>query len=132
MMRLTLPYPPSDNHLYTVAHGRKVLSATGREYYRQVGQECLVQLAGLPRHLSTALTVSVDLYPPDQRRRDTANAAKALGDSLQKAGVILDDAQIKAWHLYWRHPVKHGRAEVTITELEYETFSLGEDCPYPA
>jgi crossover junction endodeoxyribonuclease RusA len=120
MMRLTLPYPPSDNHLYTVANGRKVLSATGREYYRQVGQECLVQLVGRPRHFRTALAVSVNLYPPDHRRRDAANVAKALGDALQKAGVMLDDVQIKAWHLYWRQPVKHGRVEVTITALDAE------------
>jgi len=122
MIRLTLPYPPSDNHLYSVANGRKVLSAAGRDYYKQVGQECLVQLVGIPRHLRTCLAVAVDLHPPDRRRRDTANPTKALGDSLQKAGVMLDDAQIKEWHLYWCEPVRGGRVDVRIIELEYETF----------
>jgi crossover junction endodeoxyribonuclease RusA len=124
MMRLTLPYPLTDNHLHTVAHGRKVLSAAGREYYRQVGQACLVQLVGIPRPLTTRLGVWLEVFAPDHRRRDIANLCKAVGDSLQKAGVYLDDRQIDCWHLVRRDPVIGGQLEVVIIELASETFSF--------
>jgi crossover junction endodeoxyribonuclease RusA len=124
MIRLALPVCPTDNHLYTIAEGRKVLSAQGRAYYHTVAQLCMIQLVGIPRPLTGRLGIWLFFYPPDRRRRDLSNGCKALADSLQKAGIYLDDEQIDAWHLFRCAQVPGGKVEVTIIELEYETFSL--------
>lgn len=44
------------------------------------------------------LQVWLEAYPPDKRRRDIDNLLKAVFDSLQKSGIILDDSQIKSVH----------------------------------
>ena len=44
------------------------------------------------------------------------NHIKALLDALTKAGVWMDDSQIKEAHLYWGEKVKHGSVIIEIWE----------------
>jgi hypothetical protein len=46
------------------------------------------------QHLTGRLAVTVDVHPPDRRRRDLDNALKALLDALEHGGAYRDDAQI--------------------------------------
>ncbi len=91
MINLRLPWPPTVNHYYTVARGRKVLSAKGRAYKKQCGYELLVQDA--PKNLTARLEVNIDAWPPDKRKRDLDNIVKPLLDALQDYGMF-DDEQI--------------------------------------
>lgn len=112
---LSLPYPPTMNHLHSVFRGRKILSKVGRDYQTEVA--IAVLKAGRPRAEVGRLSVEIDVYPPDKRRRDIANVEKAINDGLVKAGVIEDDCLIDRL-LITRMPVaKGGRITVTISIL---------------
>jgi crossover junction endodeoxyribonuclease RusA len=61
------------------------------------------------------LSVTVDIYPPDRRKRDLDNVLKALFDGITHAGVWEDDSQIDELHVYRRDRVEHG---LCIVEVE--------------
>lgn len=91
MTTLRLPWPPSANHLYTVARGRKILSKAGREYHASVALICrgerLTPITG-------SVMLSINVFPPDKRRRDLSNLIKAVEDGLTQGGAWLDDCQV--------------------------------------
>jgi len=64
------------------------------------------------------LSVQLTAYPPDRRRRDLDNILKATLDSLTYAEVIEDDSQFDRICIERRSPVKDGKIEIMITELE--------------
>lgn len=78
--------------------GRVLLAADGREYRRAVQAIALCELGGQPQ-IESRLAVVIRLRPPDRRRRDVDNAAKAILDSLMHAGVYRDDSQIDDLHI---------------------------------
>ncbi|RLS52912.1 MAG: RusA family crossover junction endodeoxyribonuclease [Planctomycetota bacterium] len=63
------------------------------------------------------LQAELHLYPPDRRRRDCDNFQKGVWDSLQHAGVYLDDSQIRRLIIEKHDPTGPPRAEVTLLEL---------------
>ena len=91
MLKLELPYPPSINHYFRYFRGRTVISPAGRAFRRRV---CWLLKTQKVKPLAGHVRVSVDLYPPDHRRRDVDNAQKALLDALQHGGAVFDDSQI--------------------------------------
>jgi len=60
------------------------------------------------------LSLVIEVYPPDKRRRDLDNVLKSLIDAIQHAKVFPDDSQIDALRVYRREPVQHGRVDVCI------------------
>lgn len=86
-----LPYPPSVNSLYAIVRGRKVLSKKGRLYKELVARE--IKWTSEP--LDGNIMVDITIWPPDKRRRDIDNVAKALLDSLTYSRLYHDDSQIK-------------------------------------
>ncbi len=63
------------------------------------------------------MAVSIEVFPPDRRKRDVDNLLKSLVDALQHAGVFPDDSQI-IWLLVYRAAViRGGRVVVTIRDL---------------
>lgn len=92
MIIVVTPFPPSVNHLYGNGKGgRKYIKAAGVEYRAAVAEY-------VNRHKLVApegrLSVAIDLYPPDRRRRDIDNSCKAALDALTHAGVYQDDCLI--------------------------------------
>lgn len=114
--RITLPWPPQNNHLFTVARGRKIKSSKGRQYSALVNQYIIE--ANQQYQLSGRLKVKILAYPPTRARRDLDNLFKAPLDSLTQAGVIADDSLIDDVRMVRCEVVKGGRLEVVITELE--------------
>jgi crossover junction endodeoxyribonuclease RusA len=107
-MRLTLPFPPSVNTVWRNLKGRTLLSRKGREYRKAV--MALVATQNAAAGLAGRLSVTVDLYPPDRRKRDIDNyGGKALLDALTHAGVWVDDEQIDSLTIR-RGPVTKGGA----------------------
>jgi crossover junction endodeoxyribonuclease RusA len=93
MIELTLPWPPSVNQMYRVFGNRAIISERGREYRRNALKDIMMQRVGkMSQH--ERLSVLIHAMPPDRRRRDIDNLAKAVLDVLVHAGIMLDDSQI--------------------------------------
>lgn len=97
MIKLLLPFPPSLNsywrHVVLGRAARVLISADGREYRKRVLQDCAPVLQDSPP-LGGRLSVTLTAYPPDLRKRDLDNLAKACLDALTHAGAWGDDSQI--------------------------------------
>ncbi|WP_394026610.1 RusA family crossover junction endodeoxyribonuclease [Desulfovibrio falkowii] len=125
-LTLTLPFPPSVNHYWRhvtlpLGKGKKgfrvqtLISADGRKYKESVCQEVLRQRIVLG--ITAPVMMSVLLCPPDRRRRDVDNYAKALLDSLVEAKVLKDDSQIRDLRLVWADAMPGGKAVVSIRSM---------------
>lgn len=116
-VRLTLPYPPSVNHLYATVNGHRVLSKKGKAYAHTVWAVCLDQC--LASQVAAPVRVTLYVYPPDNRRRDLDNILKAVLDSLQKAKVLNNDSDIAELHIFRKetHP-PGGYLQVLLETVE--------------
>jgi Holliday junction resolvase RusA-like endonuclease len=114
-MELELPYPPSVNHLWRRFRNRTVLSREGRDYRRDVR---LALAAGRVTPLLGPLAVSIDVNPPDRRRRDLDNLHKALLDALGRGGAYFDDSQIDRLTITRCGIVRGGRVRVQVKPFE--------------
>jgi crossover junction endodeoxyribonuclease RusA len=117
-IELKLPYPPSINHYFSYSHGRPVLSKDARSYRHQVRR---IAIARGDKPLMGALSVHIDIFPPDNRRRDIDNCFKSVLDALQHAGVFWDDSQIIVLHAVKHPTAQEGHVVVGIHELEDES-----------
>jgi len=116
MITLTLPFPPSVNGYWRNINGRTLISAKGRAYKNAVARLVLWNHAA--KKLQGRLAVQVILHPPDRRKRDIDNSMKALLDSMQVAGVYLDDSQIDRLVIERGAVEKGGAVIVTIKEID--------------
>lgn len=114
-LSLVLPIPVSLNALYQPAGNRIILTEAGRTYKRLVIQRCIQEYRSLSP-LIGSLIGTIELYPPDRRRRDLANLEKVLGDALQDAGVYDNDCQFDEWHFYRRNHTVPGYVRFTIQQ----------------
>jgi len=109
-----LPWPPSVNHYYRRVGPRTLISRAGREFRRRVSR--ILVARRLPPAVGR-LAVTVEVYPPDRRRRDIDNLLKAVLDACQHGGAFPDDSRI-VWLLIHRtQVVRGGRVVVTIRDL---------------
>ncbi len=90
-MLLTLPYPPSTNHLYIRTRtGRVSLSARAVNY--RAAARAIAMQEGHTQPIAGTVAIFLDVYRP-QRKGDLDNVLKALLDSLN--GIAWhDDSQI--------------------------------------
>lgn len=86
---IRLPFPPSVNALYRAVGGRSILSEKYRRWKREAGLELISQR---PAKMPGAVSVEVELCPPNNRRRDIDNAGfKAVLDLLVTHQIIQGD-----------------------------------------
>lgn len=113
MITIALPYPPSVNHYWRMWRGRMLISREGRAYRKTVNAALRTKRIA---PMSGLLAVSIELCPPDRRRRDVDNGQKALLDALQHGGAFHDDSQV-FWLLTKKGAVfPGGRVIVRIAE----------------
>ena len=92
LIQAYLDWPPTVNHYYTVARGRKILSTRGRDYKAE--QVIQLRMQKIPRHDSGRFSINISAYPPDRRKRDLDNLLKPILDCLTDYGAIPDDSAI--------------------------------------
>lgn len=117
ILTISLPYPPSVNHLYFNASTGRVMRQEGRVYKQAVLAAVLRALNGRPAAYEGRLGLDIAVYFPDRRKRDLDNLIKITQDSLTSAGVWLDDKQIKDLHIWQAGMQKGGKLEVTVRTL---------------
>ncbi len=113
ILRFTVPYPPSINHYYKYTLKKIVLGEKGAQYRRDA-YYLLHKYRGHCKDKRLAITIN--LFPPDNRRRDIDNVLKCLLDSIQHAGIYDDDNQIDMLTVIRRNVVKGGDVMVWISE----------------
>jgi len=118
MITLNLPWPPSVNTYWRSPNtgkfaGRTLISERGRSYRRAVAEA--VVAAGQPKAAPVRLSVTVDAFPPDARRRDLDNIGKALLDALAYAGVIRDDGDIDHYSVTRKGKAPNGLVRVFVS-----------------
>lgn len=114
MLTLNLPYPPSVNTYWLTSGKRRYISKRGMDFKRAVAEIC----DGLPGFGEMQLSVSVLFHPRDKRLMDLDNSLKAIGDSLQDAGMFLDDSQIWKWTIERGQKIKGGGCTVVISPYQ--------------
>jgi len=112
---IKLPYPPTINHYYfTTKQGRRIITAKGKAYHQEVGY-----LLNSYKPTSDPVKMLINVYPPDNRRRDLDNILKVLGDSME-GYLYKDDNQIVDLHVIKFPKVKGGYIEVHIESTEWK------------
>ena len=130
-IELVLPWPPSVNHYKKI--GGIVQTKTGKLYQKRVNtnetkmfyyQVWMRVKPKLPhegfifRNSATmCLSLTVDLYPPNERRYDIDNRLKVLLDSLMHSKVIADDSQIHRLFVQKMDTIEGGQVIVKVSEL---------------
>jgi len=112
-VQFEIPWPPSVNNYWGQSkRGTKFILPKAAAFRRDV--IFITAQAGIKQYdEEERLSIHLDLYPPDRRRRDIDNVLKSLLDSLEIARVIHDDSQFDELHVV-RHEEKRGNVVVTI------------------
>jgi len=114
VIELELPFPPSVNHYYRRVGPRTLISRDGRAYRKRVTSILAVLRI---RPIRGPIRMHIDVYPPDNRRRDLDNLQKSLWDALQKGGAYHDDSQVVRFEVEKRRAVPGGKVIVRIEEI---------------
>jgi crossover junction endodeoxyribonuclease RusA len=114
-MTIYLPYPPSINKYWRHVGFRTLISREGRRFRKHV-IEILASLGCKP--LQGPLAVKVEVYPPDNRRRDLDNILKALFDALGHGKAYYDDSQIVELHVKKYEVTPGGKVHVVLRQVE--------------
>lgn len=113
MIELTLPYPPSVNH-YKIGRTHFNSEKTKRYFY-EVWMKCRQE--GFCSLQDSTISLTLWVYPPDNRKRDLDNICKVLIDSLVKAGCFNDDSQVSRLLVERMYTIKHGQIICRIEPL---------------
>lgn len=133
-VKLELPWPPSVNHYKIV--GKIGITKKGKIYQKRINSPktnlfYLEVWAMIKSRMSKegfnsfdsetiSLQVYIDLYPPDNRRRDIDNSIKVLLDSLVRGGLIQDDSQISRLNVQRMGIIPDGKVLVKVSEIDNE------------
>ncbi len=117
ILKLTLPWPPSNNHYWGTRGNYRYLTKKGRDYRNNVLAALWEIGGGKPGIIRGSVRVEVVAYPPDKRARDLDNLLKAPLDALAHAGVYVDDKQIAYLSIERGEVRKDGQLVVSVSEV---------------
>ena len=99
MVELTLPFPPSQNHLWTRTKNGMRCTDRYRAWLKEAGW--LIQ-AKRPQPIKGPYKLSVQAVRPDNRKRDLDNFAfKAISDLIVELGIVQDDSLCEMISARW-------------------------------
>lgn len=107
---LVYPVGLSVNHMYVISSKKVFLKKEAVAYKKYV----YFTLANQPKFKDVPLSVTLDIYPPDKRKRDLDNVLKLVLDSLQYSQVIDNDCNIYELHVTKKSIVKDGLLKISI------------------
>ncbi|WP_447986516.1 RusA family crossover junction endodeoxyribonuclease [Nitrospira sp. Nam74] len=120
---ITLPIPPSINHQYATVNGRRILSAAGRRYKVDIGQQILVALSHstnkqllLLRLRSDYVALSIRCRFMSLLHRDIDGGLKITQDAVCEA-LGLNDNRVLELHLYKELAAESPSMELTLSIL---------------
>ncbi len=120
MIKVTLPYPPSINKYWLLnRNGHRRLSPQAvtfrEEAIKAIVDSGLCPSDWIPYNAPTK--VAIEVYVPDNRKRDLDNIVKPILDALTHAQVWEDDSVTKELWVKSRGKVKGGKVIVTVELL---------------
>lgn len=116
MITLELPWAPSVNHYYRHVGHRVLVSKDGRNYRERVALR--IQNENLDT-LTGDVELRIQLYPPDNRRRDVDNVLKVILDTLTIGKLYQDDSQVRRLAVEKLQPMPpDGLIIIRIKEIE--------------
>ncbi len=110
-----LPWSPTLNHMHMNIKKGRIRTKGYVAYCGMVEHIC--RREQIPVFGAERLAVTILMHWPNKRRGDLDNRAKAVLDSLQRAGVYDDDSQIDRLTLVRGEIIKGGLCVVTIDTL---------------
>ena len=116
MVVVTLPWPPTINTYWRRNGSTYFIAKPGIDFRNETIIRCKDFKHAFKPHQK--LSVLIECYPPDKRKRDLDNLTKGILDALGKkaAHVYEDDNQIDKLVL-WRCMPMTGIVVVTIDEI---------------
>lgn len=115
MLQIELPWPPSVNHYWRHTRNGHYISLEGQTYRETVFFMCSKFRKLIPD--DARLSLRIEAFPPDRRKRDLDNVLKSLLDALQKAEVYGDDGQIDHISISRKTPL-NGKVQITIEKIQ--------------
>ena len=113
-LEFELPWPPSVNHYYRHVGAKVLISRDGRKYREMIISRFRSDNVETFRG---PVELSIELYPPDNRRRDVDNSLKCLLDAFTHGGLYEDDSLIHRLVVTKREPMPpDGMAYIRIRE----------------
>lgn len=113
MIRMSLPVPPTGNHMFTVVRGRKIMGANYRKWRKIAEPEIHRQMQGQAPILGP-YKLSLKLDRLSRAERDLTNYLKGPEDALVACGVVRDDSDCQAVYAEWSDKAPGKGAEVHI------------------
>lgn len=112
---LKIPWPPSANRYWRSVGGlnKPYVSPEARKYIALIKTYNLLKKTCFHGRIS----LYIEAFPPDKRKRDIDNVLKVVCDSFEKAGFFLNDSQIDRIYIE-RMPKLSGELHVEISEIE--------------
>ncbi len=115
-MRIELDFPPSLNTMYPSSrNGGRHLSKRGKAF-KDNAYGMILEQHGIFKPFTGPIKVTIEVVPPDKRKRDLDNLIKPTLDALVNANVMMDDSQIKAIYATMLEPSKPGSCVVIVEE----------------
>lgn len=119
---IRLPYPPSLNKMYTnrKSDGRRLLTKKARNwieeaYYILYSDFKCVKYSNRP--LLGPIIFTLNIYPPDNRKRDISNLIKIVEDVFVKTKYVIDDRQTAIVNVRKCEIVKNGYVEASVNKF---------------
>jgi crossover junction endodeoxyribonuclease RusA len=112
---LDLPWPPTANTYWRRNGGRYFISKRGQDYREYVAKACYAYQGLFVAE--DRLRVKIKAYPPDRRKRDLDNLFKSTLDSIQHAGLYVDDCQIDKLSIE-RMPEHEGKISIYVEKID--------------
>ena len=115
-MEFSLPFPPTINNYYSRSYNGVYINKRGKHYTDLVLWTMRDKIGF--SFGDARISMTIDLYAPDNRRRDLDNILKCTLDVMQKLFVYKDDSQIDELIVRRKSVLKKdGKLDIYIEEI---------------